>query len=405
MNDAKDWLLQNSFCAELVSHIFIDAMGNVRPCCDGTDIKYNGERLVIGDMTIEELAHHPAYYDLINQMENNIIPDCCAICKDIRDPLSPRISNSVAPRNIHITKKAMNSGVERTINSVHLRVGNTCNLKCRICYYGLSSGWGKDAYRLIATDKPYKETHIYKAIEEGSWPVQQKNWTSNSGLENIVSLHLSGGEPLMNDETFEMIDSVLSINNNIEVKFNTNGTFKYKEEFLDKLLTAKEINFYLSIDDIDDRFEYQRKNAKWKEVQENIKWFVKLAKNNSNVHVAADIAVSIFNVYYLPEITQKFNELGLPIRLIDSHPYDHYTRHNKEYYIRNLTIRQKEIIKKKLQKYDNRFISDVIDFMMQDGLIYSSNQRSNIINEIDKIRNESFEEIFPELSLILNGDI
>ena len=379
-------------------------MGDIRPCCDGDKIVYNNKVFNIGNKSISEIANHQVYYDMIEGMKAGIIPDSCKVCKDKTDPLSPRISNSVTPRNIEITKAAMNGDIKRTINSVHIRVGNTCNLKCRICDYKLSSGWAKDEYKKQFYNKniAYKDSHIYKTMEDGQWPFKQSNWLSSKELENIVSLHLSGGEPLMVDKTYEMVDSILSVNNNIEIKFNTNSTFKYKEEYLEKLLTAKEINFHLSIDDIGERFEYQRKNAKWDKVSKIAEWYVNLSKKYQNVHVAADVTISIFNVYYLPEIIKEFNKIGLNFRTIDSHSYDHYTRHTNQYYIRRLNKKQKEIIFEKLNKYkENKIINDVINYMSVDKKVFNNKERLDIIKEVDLIRNESFEKVFPELYSIL----
>jgi hypothetical protein len=64
----------------------------------------------------------------------------------------------------------------------------------------------------------------------------------------------------------------------------------------------KHVEIAFSIDDVGDRFEYQRSNAVWSEVEQNISRFRELRSRNSNVSLQACCTVNVFNVYYLETV-------------------------------------------------------------------------------------------------------
>jgi hypothetical protein len=57
------------------------------------------------------------------------------------------------------------------------------------------------------------------------------------------------------------------------------------------LLSFKDVVFLVSIDGIEDRFEYIRQGAEWKQVEANLKKFKEIEVNNNNFHL---------NINYLP---------------------------------------------------------------------------------------------------------
>jgi hypothetical protein len=75
----------------------------------------------------------------------------------------------------------------------------------------------------------------------------------------------------MIQEHFDMLQGLVDrgIAGNIEIHYNTNGT-QYPEQAERSGSYFKTVEIAFSIDDVGDRFEYQRTNAVWSEVCENI---------------------------------------------------------------------------------------------------------------------------------------
>ena len=155
----------------------------------------------------------------------------------------------------------------------------------------------------------------------------------------------------------------------------------------------------ISIDDLGERFNYQRPGLgqkwNWDLVEKNVK-YIKQNKS-SNVQLSLHGAVSILNVYYLPELFEW----------IDSIEFDdvHFSilYNPKHLSLTNIPKNVAETVLKKLTtsgfntRYQ-RYIEPVIQELKNAKLV-TNQPFINYIKKLDKIRNESFEQVLPELSV------
>ena len=119
------------------------------------------------------------------------------------------------------------------------RPSNLCNLKCRMCGPGSSTEWAKEIYNNI--DGEYSElnkmsdgTEVYYFDNDTS-RLYDKNLTfdnqyKNIPLKNIRRASFLGGEPLLQNETFEIM-SYWAENNNTDVYLEITSLTK-KQFFL-----------------------------------------------------------------------------------------------------------------------------------------------------------------------------
>lgn len=138
---------------------------------------------------------------------------------------------------------------------------NVCNLRCRICFATASTKWLQEAVDLYDyKEKVHLNLHT-KNLEE------VKQWAPN-----LYELALFGGEPLLSDENFELIDYLIAggYAKNISLLFNTNTTI-FSDEVVDRLMQFRKVVISFSVDDLFDRFEYQRKGAAWPDVEKNLR--------------------------------------------------------------------------------------------------------------------------------------
>jgi sulfatase maturation enzyme AslB (radical SAM superfamily) len=221
----------------------------------------------------------------------------------------------------------------------------------------------------------------------------------------IDYLEFYGGEPLMQQEHDKILRIINEYGkpNNTGLYYNTNGTI-CDEEFFKLWAPFKEVTINFSIDDIGNRFEYQRKNAKWDEVVANFIKYKELAvKYNVNMKLRLYTTVGILNVLYLKEFLEfiKIYDMQVVLNLV------HYPHH---YSIVNFPNEIKDIIKEKLLSTDvnnlltpwSPSIDNIVNFMY--GSEYNPELLKTFFDKTrlhDGYRKDSFNDTFPELYELL----
>ena len=140
----------------------------------------------------------------------------------------------------------------------------------------------------------------------------QEFWEDLKGmLKNIKYFEFTGGEPFMIQEHFDLLKYSVEQGYSKEqsIHYNTNGT-QYPEEAEAIWQHFKHVEIAFSIDDVGARFEYQRTNAQWAEVVENINKFKQIRSRNNNITLQSCCTINIFNVYYLETVANWIMEQG-----------------------------------------------------------------------------------------------
>jgi pyruvate-formate lyase-activating enzyme len=186
-----------------------------------------------------------------------------------------------------------------------LKLGNICNLKCRICGSWSSSQFATEELNDLHPDQDKKQTHAYQMLRAGAWPREnQQFWQQiDSVLTDIRYIEFTGGEPFMIDQHFDMLQGIIDrgIAHQVEIHYNTNGT-QYPARGQEIWQHFKTVEIAFSIDDIGKRFEYQRTNADWAAVLDNITSFQYLKTQMPNLQLQCCSTVNVFNVRYIDEL-------------------------------------------------------------------------------------------------------
>jgi sulfatase maturation enzyme AslB (radical SAM superfamily) len=158
-----------------------------------------------------------------------------------------------------------------------------------------------------------KTNHHYRMLKQGAWPRENLQfWNEiDQVVDQIRYIEFTGGEPFMIQEHFDMLQGLVDrgIAANIEIHYNTNGTqWPEQGEAIWKHFKTVEIAF--SIDDVGQRFEYQRSNAIWSEVETNLAQFKQLRECNTNIQLQVCTTVNVFNVYYISEVANWIDQQG-----------------------------------------------------------------------------------------------
>lgn len=234
-----------------------------------------------------------------NQWNNNVWPVECNACKleeDIGNK-SRRLSSIEWNQNNLDANKEYNNKILK----IDYWTGNTCNLRCAICGPQYSIAWEKELgiekqQRVTRTNQLWKDI----AVDELKW------------------VHFNGGEPLLVDEHWELLKKI-SKKENVILNYNTNASVLPKQELIDFWRQFKTVILDFSIDDIGERFEYQRYPAKWSRTVENLFWFRENMPVNVMFGINTSIGILNFNNYnnlkkWIQENFSK-NKVSDPVQL------------------------------------------------------------------------------------------
>jgi molybdenum cofactor biosynthesis enzyme MoaA len=284
------------------------------------------------------------------------------------------------------------------IKFLDLKLGNTCNLKCRICSPGSSSNWvkeHKDIYGSdVVSDIAKKVNADRKQVMQ--WPEHNENFWKDldSILPNVELFEIYGGEPFLISRHFEVLKKSIEMgySKKQKIHYNTNGTIFPELAVKNIWPHFEDVDIMFSIDGIGEQFEYQRFPAKWESVLQNLKRF----KEEFSGRTQICLTVSSINVFYLPEYLKFFNETEVPVWLNLLYTPEVYS-------IVNLAEKTKSIVTEKISDVLtlNQDLISVLNFM--NGAV-GKNLEKQFIEKIkihDKYRNQNFFDTFYDFSQII----
>ena len=228
---------------------------------------------------------------------------------------------------------AANEGfIEDDLVYLDLRLGNLCNLKCRMCNPWNSSQIAKEHIELENKDPLYK-TVWSKTF--GQFPVSvlddQQWFDSNIMWDQVIDLipslkkvYMTGGEPTLIKNNFKFMQACIDQGRtDIVLFFNINCT-NVNKNFLNLISKFDQVIINASIDGIGKVNEYIRYPSKWNQVSKNIESLAMM----SNVKLGITPTVQVYNIYDLVNILewteslqQKYNNRIFVDFLINVHPY------------------------------------------------------------------------------------
>jgi MoaA/NifB/PqqE/SkfB family radical SAM enzyme len=377
-------------------------IGSARPCCLAVDeiTDESGEKYDLNKDNLQTIYNSKYMQDLRQQFRRGEKPKTCTRCWQEEDAgrASKRIHSRIRLKEF-VDKVDYANDKPDQLWFVDLKLGNICNLKCRICGSWSSSKWAQEEIDYVPGLKNKKSHLAYKFLQQGQWPRKTQAFWDNLRelLPNIKYLEFTGGEPFMIKEHFELLQYAVDQGyaNNIDIHYNTNGTqWPDAHELWSHF---KRVDIAFSIDNVGERFEYERYGAKWTEVEENIRRFHKLRDRNiGKVTTQVCMTINTQNVYYLEELcdwvnTQTFN--------------DHYFNmlHDpKHMCIDGLTPVAKRIVIEKLLNGNfmpkhKAEIMRIVKFI-ENGAGTNGEEFVFKMQQTDRYRKESFLDTHPEIA-------
>jgi MoaA/NifB/PqqE/SkfB family radical SAM enzyme len=292
-------------------------IGTVRPCClaeeEITDI--NGNKFDLSKSAeLADIQDSNYMRGLRKKFLRAEQPETCRKCWN--EEAAGRTSKRMHTLNRleHMIPDTEWTQDAKPLMFLDLKLGNICNLKCRICGSWSSSTFAvEELQEEMKVIKDKKDSFHYMMIKKGAWAKDNDYfWDEINNMSNQIRyIEFTGGEPFMIKEHFQLLERIvdLGIAGQVEIHYNTNGTqFPAEAENIWQHFKTVEIAF--SIDDVEGRFEYQRSNAIWAQVEHNIARFDAMRMRNPNIKLQACITVNVFNVLYLAGVAKWVDQQG-----------------------------------------------------------------------------------------------
>ena len=389
-------LPHDKFCVLPWISLETSPLGTIKPCCmaedeikDDNGVKYS---LITGNL--KEAQHSKHMRSLRQEFLDGKLPQTCKMCwKEEEIGRTSKRMNTIS-RLQHIVKDTEWTADAKPLVFIDFKLGNICNLKCRIC-----GSWSSSTFASEEVKFEGKESFHYQALKNGAWPRRnQKFWTEIDKLmDQIRYLEFTGGEPFMIQEHFNLLQRIVDkgIAHNIEIHYNTNGTqFPEHAEKIWSYFKTVEIAF--SIDDENERFEYQRTNALWSEVNENIVKFKELQARNGNVVLQVCSTVNVFNVMYLEGLANWIDSVGFDF------VYWNMLHQNIYHCVASLPDKAKAVAIDKLSKadvsqYHRSEFNKIIDFI-EAGTSLDGELLRTKTSDVDWRRKQDLRTHHPELA-------
>ena len=384
-------------------------MGTTRPCClaqeeitDESDNKYD-----LKTTTLETIYKSQYMQDLRRQFRAGEKPETCSRCweEEAAGKDSKRIHSQIRLKELYTQVDWANDTPDQ-LWFIDLKLGNICNLKCRICGSWSSSKWAAEEMAYLPPNVD-KKTHIaYKWLQEGKWPEESPNFWTNlkTLLPQIKYFEFTGGEPWLIEEHWDLLRYAVDneFSQSIDIHYNTNATQWPEDTLLWRYFKRVDIAF--SIDNVGERFEYERYGAKWDQANTIIDRTINLQQTViPNITTQLCFTINIQNVYYLDELltwadTKDFGSIYFNML----HSPDHMN-------IQHMTPAAQELVLNKLKthfwittKYQEE-INNVIKFI-ENGPGSDGKRFVSDMQRTDLYRKQDFRDTHHEIAVAMGYD-
>jgi len=279
-----------------------------------------------------------------------------------------------------------------------VRFSNLCNMKCRTCGSHFSSRWAEDEEgkgRVVEIDYP----HLWEEIDEI--------------LETTEEIYFTGGESLFMQQHYELLDRLIEIGHFPKLMYNSNASrLHLKDKHVkDYWKYFDNIVFGVSCDQIGEKANYTRHGQKWDKVFDNLCW---IRDNVPHVDIIPSPTISVYNIMDLDKIIKFIydNELATDFEINLNNLLVTPEYLSSTILPKHLKIEAEKGINKSIENLKNynmnsgRYshiesrLQKIIEFMYAEDNSHLIPEFQQKTKNLDKIRNENFGEVFPELKEI-----
>ena len=265
--------------------------------------------------------------------------------------------------------------------ALDFNVDYNCNAACVTCNPSWSSTWYKQ----------YAQNSI--AIHEINFKITDdiNNLIDNIDYSEVRRIKFFGGEPLLGDTHLRALEKIPDPSL-VSIWYTTNGSIQLNDKLLKTWEKFKLVFVELSIDGIEEQFNYIRWPLTWNKISNNM--FSMRNQVPNNVLFRVNHTLNPFNIYYYDRLENWFkenfnaNKCGDPVE-INIHP---------AWGDWGLTRTPASLREQVYKKYGDSSLSN----LLKDSQQQSCNTIQQFISTWEPIRKNNWKTIFPEIVPFFN---
>jgi len=399
------------FCMLPWMHMHAFPDGRAYPCC------LSDYWHPLGDLrkhTMEEVWNQDPY----KQMRRNMLEDkpCkeCTKCyeQEQHGAFSMRNdSNRNYGHHIAEVEQTLEDGTnpDFKIRYWDVRFSNLCNFRCRTCGPIFSSNWYDDHVKLYNRVPDVLKRDMarveYTAGDEDAMLEQMEQH-----IPYLEQVYFAGGEPLIMKEHYYLLEKLIEHGKtDVRIQYNTNFSemrFKSKHVF-DYWKHFTNVSVGASLDAMGPQAELIRKGADWEQTVENRQ---RMLTEVPHVDFYVSSTVSAMNSLHVLDFHRTWTDLGL----IQAKDWNINICQSPEWYRIDLLPKEfKDAVvipayekhiewlapQDSLQRATTGYKS-LVKLMQANDASHLLPRFNEEIEKLDRVRNENFYEVFPELKVM-----
>lgn len=248
----KDILTNPYFCPMPWTGLMYNFDGKVKNCIRSV------ETLPLGNIqqnNIDDILHNEENISRQNNIINYSPVPSCQTCYDLEhgktgfDIISDRVFYIRELKQVPTETYQLGNFDLQTID---VRWSNLCNFSCVYCSPKFSSKWADELNVITSTPNSEQLNNFKNYIYENA--------------NKLKHVYLAGGEPLLMKENLDLLKN---LNLDVQLRINTNLS-KVNTQVFEQICKFKNVHWTVSVETIEDEYEYIRFGGKWQEFKENL---------------------------------------------------------------------------------------------------------------------------------------
>jgi len=416
---------KHSFCVLPWVHRFVNLGGEVQLCCtaEGHPDSYiksdSGAPInVVDGFTDNQIGNTKHMREIRRSMLRGEWPAACERCR-----ITEKSGNSSrrCAENIHFKHHIpwiLENTDDRGKAPVHIRsrdyrLGNLCNLRCRMCDPRASklilNEWNQVSRRRLRIKGKSADR-----IEQMDWFQSAQLWADFvANIHDLEHLHFAGGEPLLMPEVQKALEICVETGaaSQIELTFNTNIT-RIPKRHRQLWPQFKTVNLLCSIDALGALNDYIRHPSKWAKIEHNLDIIDRQHEQLNLGWATISTTVQIYNIFKLVDLLEythrRFSFIRPMPNLVHLSLPDYFNIQYLPDGLKKLAARRLNNFRQQLSAKGETSALNQIDgivryMQMADHSPHMINEFRRVTAAYDRLRGESLITLVPELKPLMES--
>ena len=260
-------------------------------------------------LTDEQVLNSPDLKQIRASMLQGEWPTACERCRQVEATGGTSSRNHFNTRYAHWTDDSIAQTLpdgtltRPAVRYADIRLGNVCNLTCRMCGPDASRLWADHYNQTQPKRHQFSIQHLAAARDQNWVKSQPLEWLVQQCLPTIEGVNFGGGEPLIIPEMVQVLELLVASGRAGEINLAYNTNITVLPEKVTRLWSKfRSVSLLCSIDGFGPLNEYIRRPSKWRDIDRNLHLLDEHAEEWKLRPVLVSATVQIYNVLQIGDL-------------------------------------------------------------------------------------------------------